>query len=630
MLRRLLLVLLVCLAVSALGQSNPKPGVIPTMKQWQSGEGTLDLGDDFWILIHDRTLSDTAGILKSDLRELARIDASVFGQAVDRVPEGRISLSIGDAGQGVGSEAYRLEISDTVKITAPTPTGVYYGTRSLMQMVVLHGADKLPRGVAIDWPDHEERGFMLDVGRKFFSKSFLDRYVKFMGWYKMNDFQLHLNDNSIALQDDWMSAYSGFRLQSERHPELTSKDGSYSFAEIQSLQNLADRHQVTITPEIDAPAHALAFTQYMPELRHPDLRADHLDLGNPKTQTLINDVWDEFIPWFRAPSVHIGADEYSSNKAYHADYKKYINQTSKFIKSRGKEVRMWGGLKVGGGAEGVDRDITVHLWYPGYHDPKDAVDEGYKLINTHDGYLYIVPFAGYYYQYLNTKFLYESWLPNKFGNSGTFEYGSPSILGGMFCVWNDKTEWPYSEEDVHDLVLPAMPTVAEKLWAGPSEGKRSYADFEADFKKLSDGPGVVFGPPQVVVRDGNIAFRKPVTASHRQDGHFGAAMVTDGRTPTRWFADSAASPTVTVDLGLVKPISKVVLRWAPSFEARNYTVQVSSDGAGWNDLVTMRTPGRAVDTILMGRHEARFVRVVVAAKGNPKTVSLFEFEVYRG
>ena len=117
------------------------------------------------------------------------------------------------------------------------------------------------------------------------------------------------------------------------------------------------------------------------------------------------------------------------------------------IKARGKTVRMWGGLKVGGGAEGVDRDITVHLWYPGYHDPKDAVDEGYKLINTHDGFLYIVPFAGYYYQYLNTKFLYEKWLPNVFGNSGSFEYGSPAILGGMFCVWNDKTEWPYTEEE---------------------------------------------------------------------------------------------------------------------------------------------------------------------------------------
>ncbi len=33
---------------------------------------------------------------------------------------------------------------------------------------------------------------MLDVGRKFFSLSALESYVKMMSWYKMNDFHIHL------------------------------------------------------------------------------------------------------------------------------------------------------------------------------------------------------------------------------------------------------------------------------------------------------------------------------------------------------------------------------------------------------------------------------------------------------
>jgi hexosaminidase len=620
----------VLMAVLSLGQVNPKPGVIPTLKQWQGGEGHFQLTKDTRIVVSTEdkeALMAAAKIVQQDIKEIAGLSLEIADAANPEV--GDIFLDVFPISDEIGKEGYTYSIRTTAVIRARTATGVFYGTRSLMQMLLLDGEARLPKGRGNDYPDHEERGFMLDTGRKFFTKSFLDRYVKFMSWYKMNDFQLHLNDNSIALAEDWQNAYSGFRLVSKKHPGLTSKDGAYSYEQIQDLQDLADARSIIVTPEIDAPAHALALTQYMPETRHKDLRADHLDLSKPQTQQLINDIWEEFIPWFRAEAVHIGADEYSSDPKYHADYKKYINTTAAFIKARGKKVRMWGGLKVGGGAEGVDRDITVHLWYPGYHDPKDAVDEGYKLINTHDGYLYIVPFAGYYYQYLNTKFLYEKWLPNVFGNSGSFEYGSPAILGGMFCVWNDKTEWPYTEEDVHDLVLPAMPTVAEKLWAGPSEGNRAYADFEADFVKLGDGPGVEFDPPQIVERPGNLAFGKSATASHRPEGHFGAAQVTDGRAASRWFADSKAGPSITVDLGLSREIGRVKLRWAPSFEGRSYKVQLSSDGEGWKDLVTMRGPGRAVDDIVMASHRARYVRLVFDKTGNPGQVSLFEVEVYR-
>ena len=63
---------------------------------------------------------------------------------------------------------------------------------------------------------------------------------------------------------------------------------------------------------------------------------------------------------------------------------------------------------------------------------------GYDCINMNDGDLYIVPGAGYYYDYLNQSHIYGTWQPNKIGNF-TIPVGSEQMLGSTFGVWNDKT-----------------------------------------------------------------------------------------------------------------------------------------------------------------------------------------------
>ena len=608
--------------------ANPKPGVIPTLKEWEGGVGRLNLTSETDICLDgpsDKELHAVAVTFQSDLKEVLGFQPKIRQGAAQT---GDILLRRTSANPKLGQEGYRLRAATTIRIEAPTRTGVFYGTRSLLQMVLLSEDKSVPKGEATDWPDHQVRGLLLDVGRKYFTPSFLERYVKFLSFYKMNDLQIHLNDNEILHGKP--DGYSAFRLQSKRHPKLTATDGSYSYQDIQRLQNLADQYSVTITPEIDAPAHSLAFTKYRPDLASKKYGKDHLDLSNPDSQKLINEVWEEFIPWFRAESMHIGADEYSSDPAAHQDYKNYINRTAAFIKSKGKKVRMWGGLKVGGGAEGVDRDIVVNLWYPGYHDPIDAVNEGYKIINTHDGYLYIVPFAGYYYHHLNTKFLYESWLPNDFGGGRKFPYQDPSVLGGMFAVWNDKVGFPYTEEDVHDLVLPAMPTVAEKLWSGPTEGKRTYTEFESNFKVLGDGPGVKFKAPPILRRRGNLAHGLKVDSSEKPAGDFGAINLVDSRPPTRWIVDGKKKQWVQIDLIRAQEVGRVTLRWAPDEHASSYSIQTSTDGIKWVEAHSTKEGKGGIEEVKFPPRYARFLRLELDEPGRTKSFSLFEFEIYRG
>ena len=130
----------------------------------------------------------------------------------------------------------------------------------------------------------------------------------------------------------------------------------------------------------------------------------------------------------------------------------------------------------------------MSAWYNGYADPAEMIKQGYQLISIPDGLLYIVPAAGYYYDYLNTKHLYENWTPVHIGKS-VFEEKHPAVLGGMFAVWNDHAGNGISTKDIHNRVFPAMQTLAVKMWTGKNTGM-PYAEFNTQRKSLSEAPGV--------------------------------------------------------------------------------------------------------------------------------------------
>lgn len=129
----------------------------------------------------------------------------------------------------------------------------------------------------------------------------------------------------------------------------------------------------------------------------------------------------------------------------------------------------------------------MSAWYNGYAEPKEMVKQGYKLISIPDGYLYIVPAAGYYYDYLNTELLYQEWTPAHVG-SVVFDEKDPAILGGMFAVWNDHCGNGISTKDVHHRVFPALQTLAVKMWT--AQPTLPYETFNNQRLLLSEAPGV--------------------------------------------------------------------------------------------------------------------------------------------
>ncbi len=469
---------------------NPKPFVVPELKTWSGAEGQTALSGR--IVVKNAKLKTVAAALAADYKEMFGKELTIVNGATKG---GDIVLSL-KKDKALGDEGYTMNVGSAVEITAATERGVFWATRTLLQIAEQQKDGNLPKGKTTDVPEYKLRGFMIDCGRKFIPMSYLRDLAKIMAYYKMNTLQVHLNDNGFRqyFGGDWNKTQAAFRLECDTYPGLTAKDGSYSKQEFIDFQKLAEQNGVEVIPEIDAPAHSLAFTQYKNEIGSKEYGMDHLDLFNPETYKFMDGLWKEYIggknPVFIGKRVHIGTDEYSNAKKDVVEkFREFTDHYIKYVESFGKQAVVWGALTHANGDTKVkNKGVLMDIWYNGYADPVEMKKQGYKLVSIPDGLVYIVPAAGYYYDYLNCQYLYEHWTPAVIGNK-TFEENDPMIEGGMFAVWNDHAGNGISTKDVHHRVYPALQTLAVKCWTG-KETKLPYAEFDSKRAELSEAPGV--------------------------------------------------------------------------------------------------------------------------------------------
>ncbi|MFT0344916.1 family 20 glycosylhydrolase [Bacteroides thetaiotaomicron] len=473
---------------------NPKPFVVPELKQWTGKDGNFTPGKDARIVCTSQN---------PELLRIARMFADdyqqMFGQTLSvaqgKATSGDFVLSL-SADKKLGEEGYAIKITDRVAISAPTPTGLYWSTRTLLQLAEQNQERSLPQGTIRDYPDYPLRGFMIDCGRKFIPMAYLQDLVKIMAYYKMNTLQVHLNDNGFKqyFEHNWDKTYAAFRLESETYPGLTARDGSYSKKEFIDFQKQAASNFVEIIPEIDVPAHSLALTHYKPEIGSKEYGMDHLDLFKPETYEFVDALFKEYLegdnPVFVGKRVHIGTDEYSNAKKDVVEkFRAFTDHYIRFVEGFGKQAVVWGALSHAKGDTPVkSENVVMNAWYNGYADPATMIKDGYQLISIPDGLVYIVPKAGYYYDYLNEPYLYKEWTPAHIGKA-VFDEKHPSILGGMFAIWNDHVGNGISVKDIHHRIFSPLQTLSVKMWTGAQTGI-PYETFNEKRALLSEAPGV--------------------------------------------------------------------------------------------------------------------------------------------
>ena len=496
---------------------NAKPAVIPEIQEWYSDSTEkLAITDLTEITFDNQALLSVVEEFMADYYIFTGIGLTAnYGEAKANA----INFMMKAPDEKLGDEGYTMEIlSDRINVASGSSTGVMYGMQTILQMFKLD-AEGFAIGQMRDYPRFQVRGLLLDMARKPIAMTMVNDIARTMRYYKMNDLQLHLNDNYIWLEDygtyanedNGFNAYEAFRLESS----LTNAAGEDPTAEDyyvtkDEMRDFIQRQRelgMNIVPEIDVPAHAMAFTKVWPELsidnefRNGHTLIDHFDLRMPAAIAKIKEIFDDYTkgenPTFDSETtVHIGADEFYLSGTV---YRQFFNEMVPYIKET-NTIRLWGSLTYMNDnnqtkiiPEAIE-NVQMNLWSSGWANFQDMFDMGFQLINTIDTYGYMVPNGGYgrgaYGDLLNLNSVFSSFKANQVGNI-TLPSSDDQILGAAFAIWNDNIDRKSSgltESDIFYRFFDALPLYAEKTWAATGQEKGSAAAITELSKQIGLAP----------------------------------------------------------------------------------------------------------------------------------------------
>jgi hexosaminidase len=403
-------------------------------------------------------------------------------------------------------EGYELEITkDSVYIGGSGARGMFWGTRTLLQELLVANGSALPPGRTLDAPAYATRGYMLDAGRKWYTADFLKELCTYASFFKMSEFHYHSSDNyplNRGHNETWNKVFSHFSLYPENNTSLQGivqrKNETLSRAEFENFQLHCAQRGVTVIPEIEAPGHALAITKWKPALALA--KKDLLNLTHPDAIPTVKAIWAEFLPWFQTKEVHIGADEYDSDLA--DDYIAFVNEMATFINATsGKRIRIWGTHEPSQNLT-LSKDIIIQHWQYGQSDPLQLQNDGYRLINSEDWWAYMslkndhmpilpAPYPQFYNVSRTLNFANEQgwqWDPamyNPVNRSMQLEPGLKGNKGAILAVWSDNGPDATTQLEGYYAMREGIAVMGARAWAGARGVKINEAELAASVKLLA-------------------------------------------------------------------------------------------------------------------------------------------------
>ena len=413
------------------------------------------------ILPEDGSLDRAAALLGEDYPALAAAE-KVRGGAVR---PGDLVVRLGQpevlADKTTFDEGFTVEVGASAELTAQSRRAAVYGLRTVFE------AGELAFGRLADWPCTNERGLHLDAGRKYYTKDWIMERVKDLSRNRMNVLWLHFSENE------------GFRIDSERHPEVPSRF-HLTKDEVREIIALCGELFVDINPALDCPGHLGAAL-----LEHPRWRLNRemaeplysaLDITNPDARAFLLELVDEYAELFAGSKVfHIGGDEFIDFNHFERFpemdacarerlgpdcggvdlYVDFLNQVIAHVRAKGFQVRVWNdGLFRPDQAEHVELDRNVQIafwsnWDKGMAPLKAFLDRGYQVVNYHSEYLYFILLIRKDYSDPDPDKILTQWHPGMFPThpvSGpqTLDPKSEQMLGCCYSIWSD---WPDLEDE---------------------------------------------------------------------------------------------------------------------------------------------------------------------------------------
>ncbi len=299
---------------------------------------------------------DTAiAILKEGLDERFHL---ALGESKKQSSSGTIKLAIvpgvvaaGEATDrdrpALAEQAYKLELSaGRVSVSGNTPTGLFYGVTTLLQLIKPQGGKLwLPEGEIEDWPDLELRVIYWDDAHHLEHLEVLKAALRQAAFYKINAFAIKLEGH--------------FQY---KHAPAVVEPYALSPSELQDLTDYGRKYHVELIPYLDGPAHD-AFILKHPEyagLREYPQSNYEFCATNPETYTLFQGMFEDLVEatkggkYFVLSSdepYYVGlANNPQCNEAERAKelgsvgklLAEFLTKTAGYLDDHGRKVLFWG------------------------------------------------------------------------------------------------------------------------------------------------------------------------------------------------------------------------------------------------------------------------------------------------
>lgn len=416
-------------------------------------------------------------------------------------------------------EGYELSVSkEQISLKGKTEAGVFYGIQTLHKALPVTDGTTLaaiPCGSVKDYPRFGYRGFMVDVGRHFFSVDYLKEIIDMLALHNINYFHWHLTEDQ------------GWRIEIKKYPKLTEigskrkctiKDwetkeldsipvsGYYTQEEAKEIVRYAAERYITVIPEIDMPGHMLAALASYPELGCTGgpyevattfgVFRNVLCGGNEKTLQFAKDVINEIMDIFPSPYIHIGGDEcpkyhwktcakcqkkirelgLKASKEHTKENQLqawFMGEVEKEIHKRGREMMAWDEILAGNPA----KSTIVMAWTTPEARLK-SIESGYRTIACPISNLY---FSNPKYNKLkglsSIKRVYSF---EPVPEEATSEQ-KKNLFGAQACIW---TEWTKDSVKMEWQMMPRIAALAEIQWTEPAN--KNIQDFLKRLKHQLD------------------------------------------------------------------------------------------------------------------------------------------------
>jgi len=487
--------------------------VIPAPVRFDRGPGQFTLRPGTRVAYHASEVAPIAGRFCAEAARRTGLRLTpANGDREPDEPAVRIELGAGNelaalpvprgispAGDGPADERYSLSIEgDRVMLRAAGPAGAARGLATFGQILAARpspggGEVRMPCGRILDAPGYAWRGLSLDVARTFFPLAEVRRVIDLLALYKLNVLHLHLTDDQ------------GWRLPMER-PAGRPEPGAagYSSEDLRALVAYAADRFVTIVPEVDTPGHASALLRLHPELSTgrnevewempPGVkrRAVWLDPDLPATFEVMQEVLAGVAAIFPSRYIHIGGDE--PRGMPHDLYASYLSRVRDLVRSMGRRPLGWQESV----RAGLRSDDIIQYWLAGIvvaaaaparvraqidaeladsrRDVEAAVAASVPVIVSPARHCYLdVPYAEpsadpaqadrqarvglRLYEPMTIAESFD-WEPAEALGPGRGAH----VAGVEAAIWAETIS---GFDDLSFLLLPRLPGIAHKAWAGP-------------------------------------------------------------------------------------------------------------------------------------------------------------------